>query len=251
MYMDPLFFLGGSSMRSSYKKTATAVSTMLASLGALRMTSADATLIENDQSAVVDGWNITAPTGVSLSVTTNDNELFIEKSANFTEPNQGFQVGFQAVANGGSLATSIDFTDETIQNNTGQAFSGFDFILLNTGSSNATFPSNSNVFKPPSGTGYAYTSVNLNSAGDLLSYTGTQDAGSTSSWGSAAAGDNLLIDAPAGADFSLKELSESGGGGGVSSVPLPSATSQSLAGLVGLALFGAIRHRRRRSIAAS
>jgi hypothetical protein len=188
-------------MKVSYKKTAIAVGAAIASLGALRMSSAAAsvTLIEDDQSAVVDGWNITAPTGVSLTVTSSDNEIFVEKAANFTVPNQGFQIAFQPVA-GATGATSVDFTDETVQNNTGQAFSGFDFILMNTGSPNATFDGVANVFAAPSG--YSGT-ISLNSTKDILSYTGTQASGTTSIWGSATPGDNLLIDTPAGAD-SLK-----------------------------------------------
>jgi len=216
-----------------------AASAALASLGALG-TSFGQVLIQNNGSAVVDGWNITAPKGVSLTVTTSDGEIFIEKAANFTVPGQGFQVAFQPVA-GSSQATSIDFTDETIQNNTGKAFSGFDFILMNIGSANATFPSVSNVFAPPSGTGYSFTTVSLNSSKDILSYTGNQDSGTTSSWGSAAAGDNLLIDAPSGSAFSLKELSIPGGG----AVPLPAAAWQSLATLAALGAIGLGRRLKR------
>jgi hypothetical protein len=237
-------------MKVSYKKTAIAVGAAIASLGALRMSSAasSVTLIEDDQSAVVDGWNITAPTGVSLTVTSSDNEIFVEKAANFTVPNQGFQIAFQPVA-GATGATSVDFTDETVQNNTTQAFSGFDFILMNTGSPNATFDGVANVFAAPSGTGYSYSgTINLNGAKDILSYTGNQNAGTTSDWGSAAPGDNLLIDTPAGADFSLKELSISGGGGGGggSAVPMPAAAWQSLASLAALGLIGIGRSIKRR-----
>jgi hypothetical protein len=238
-------------MKVSYKKTAIAVGAAIASLGALRMSSAasSVTLIEDDQSAVVDGWNITAPTGVSLTVTSSDNEIFVEKAANFTVPNQGFQIAFQPVA-GATGASSIDFTDETVQNNTGQAFSGFDFILMNIGSPNATFDGVANVFAAPSGTGYSYSgTINLNSTKDILSYTGNQNAGTTSDWGSATPGDNLLIDTPAGSDFSLKELSMSGGGGGGgggSAVPMPAAAWQSLASLAALGLIGIGRSIKRR-----
>jgi len=182
-------------------------------------------------------WNITAPSGVSLTVTSSGNQIDIEKLANFTGVNQGLQVSFQPIAD---AATVIDFTDEQIQNNTGSAFNGFQFILMNAGSASAAFPSVSDTFGPPAGTGYSYSSVKLNAAGDILSYTGTQNAGSTSTWGTGTPGtpgvgnpnDNLFIDAPAGAVFSLKELSSgSGGGGGTSAVPMPAAAWQSLAGL--------------------
>jgi hypothetical protein len=221
------------------------VGAALASLGALRMSSAaTATLIEQDSSEVVDGWNITTAPGVALVAISSNNEIYIEKAANFTVPDQGLQISFDPVAGVGSPATLIDFTDEMVQNNTGQAFSGFDFLLLNIGSANATFPGVSNVFAPPKGTGYDYTSVNLNGTGDVLSYTGNQDAGTTSSWGSAAVGDNLLIDAPAGSDFTFKEQSESGGGG--TAVPVPAAAWQSLASLAVLGLIRVGRRAKRR-----
>jgi hypothetical protein len=89
----------------------------------------------------------------------------------------------------------------------------------------------------------------LNTTKDILSYTGTQAAGSTSSWGSANPGDDLLIDAPAGAVFSVKELSSSGGGGGGSVVPLPSAAWQSLFGLLSLGLIGVGRQLKNRQSA--
>ena len=85
-------------MRHGCKKAAIVVGAALASLGTLGMSSAAPTTIENDQSAVVDGWNITAPMGVSLTLTTSGNEIFVEKAANFTAPNQGLQVAFQPVA---------------------------------------------------------------------------------------------------------------------------------------------------------
>ena len=132
-------------MKGSYKKAAVVVGAALASLGALRMSSA-VTVIDQGTSAVVDGWNITAPTGVSLTVTSSDNEIFVEKAANFSTPGQGLQVAFQPVA-GATRATSIDFTDETVQNNTGQAFSEFDFILLNIGSPDATFDGTANILR--------------------------------------------------------------------------------------------------------
>jgi len=238
-------------MERRCRKAGVALAATLASLGALRISSA-AKLIEDDESAVVDGWNITAPDGVSLTVTSKGSEIFIEKAANFTEPNEGFQVAFQPVADATKVATSVDFTDETIQNNTGTSFSGFEFILMNIGSTDATFDGVSNVFAPPAGTGYKYTSVSLNAKQDILAYTGKQSSGSTSYWGSAADGDNLLIDTPSGADFSLKELSESGGGGGGgggSPVPMPAAIWQSFAGLGMLGLFGLKRWTKNRRLA--
>jgi len=224
----------------------------LASLGGLRSSGAAATSIANDESAVVDGWNITAPVGVSLMVTASGSEIFIQKTADFTELNQGLQVAFQPVAGAGSAATSIDFTNETIEDNTEHAFGGIAFILMNAGSPNATFTSE---FAPPVGAGYDYGLGILNSTGDILSYNGAQQTGQSSFWGSSAPGDNLLISALAGSDFSFKELIDSGNGGVVGgggpppgTVSLPAAAWQSIAGLGGLALIGVARSIKRRII---
>lgn len=235
-------------MSSRCRKVAIAACAAIASLGALRVSLGAPILIEDNESAMVDGWNISAPAGVALTVTTNDGQIDVEKVANFTVPNQGLLVGFQYVGGNSSPATVVDFADEMIANSTGQPFSGFDFILMNpNGLPGATFPSVSNVFAPPTGTGYNYTSVNLDSTGQILSYSGVQGTGTTSSWGSANPGDNLLIDVASGTDdFALKELSEAGSG---SVVPVPAAAWQSLAGLGGLALIGLGRRLKQRRLA--
>jgi len=222
-------------MGSGYKKAVIAAVAVVAGFGVLRSSQA-ATLIENGGSSVVDGWNITTAQGVSLVVTLSGSEISIDKTASFTAPNQELPVVFQA---SGSGATQIDFTGEELLNNTGSAFSGFQFILQNVGTANATFDGLGDVFAPPSGTGVDFTSVALNTSKDILSYTGTQNAGTTSIWGSANPGDDLLIDAPVGSEFTLKEVSIAGsGGGGGSVVPLPSAAWQSLVGLLGLGVIG-------------
>jgi hypothetical protein len=230
-------------MKRSYKRALVAVGAAIAGLGALRMTSAQ-TLITGDQSAQVDGWTITGWPGVALTVSSNDSGLVIEKRANFTVPNTGFPIGFSPTA-GQTPATSIEFQDEQVANNTGETFTGFDFILLNTGSADATFAASSltNPFSPPSG----YTGVTVEDGGQELVYAGSQASGTTSDWG--ADGSVLLIDAPAGSDFSLKELPTFGTGGGGSTVPLPAAAWQSLLGLGALGLFGLGRMANKRRLA--
>src|SRR5271165_6634361 len=78
-------------MKVSCRKAIVVASAALASMGALRNSSAT-TLIQNNQSAQVDGWNITAPKGVSLTVTFSGSEISVQKAANFSAANQGFQV---------------------------------------------------------------------------------------------------------------------------------------------------------------
>jgi hypothetical protein len=227
-------------MKRSCKKAMIAAGVVVASLGALRMSSGQ-TLIDGDQSAVVDGWTITGWPGVSLVVTSDSTGISIEKRANFTVAGTGFPIGFSPVA-GGTPATSIDIQDEQIANNTDEAFTGFDFILLNTGTVNATFAvgTGSNPFSAPPG----YSTPVSENSGQELVYAGVQDTGSTSDWGTD--GSTLLINAPVGSDFSLKELPEFGGGGGTSPVPVPAAAWQSLFSLAALGLIGIGRWTRRR-----
>jgi hypothetical protein len=198
-----------------------------------------------------DGWNITAPSDATVTILSESNQggqLNIEKDASFTAAGQVVPVSFQHVSSGASV---IDVVDESIFNDSSSQFNGFQFLL--TG---GTFPSVSDAFGPPAGTGYSFSTVTLNAAGDILSYTGTQNAGTTSLWGKTGIADtlanaesdgnvddNLFINAPVGADFVLKEISSSGGGsgGGSSAVPMPAALWQSLVGLAGLALYGIAR----------
>ena len=233
-------------MGSGYKKAVIAAVAVVAGFGVLRSSQA-ATLINQDSSAVVDGWNITTGQGVSLVVSSSGSEISIDKTANFTVPNQEIPVVFQSTGSG--AATTVDFTGEELLNNTGSAFGGFQFILQNVGSASATFDGLGNVFAPPTGTGVDFTSVSLDSGKEVLTYTGTQASGTTSIWGSTNPGDDLLIDTPAGSEFTLKEVAESGGGSPGSVVPLPSAAWQSLVGLIGLGAFGIGRQLKSRRLA--
>jgi hypothetical protein len=220
-------------MLRSYRKVAIAVGAMAAGFGSLRGASAAPVLIENDESAIVDGWNITAPAGVALTVTTSGNTIDIEKAANFTGPYESLQVAFQPVAGASGPATSIDFTNETILDNTGSPFNGFSFLLLNIGGVNATF--SGDIFVNAIGP----TPGSLDGALDSLAYVGTQADGATSSWGDTTKTDDLYISAPAGSAFTLDEVPSLGGG----VVPIPAAAWQSLVGLAGLGVVGTVRRR--------
>jgi hypothetical protein len=225
-------------MFGSCRKVAIAVGAMAAGLGILRSASASPVLIEDDQSAIVNGWNITAPAGVSLTVMAVGCTIDIEKAANFTLPNQSLQIGFQPVAGASDPAKSIDFTNETIFNDTGSPFGEFDFILQNVGTANATF--SGDIFKNAIGA----TPGSLDGAKDFLTYTGYQASGATASWGGTA-GNDLFISVPTGAVFVFDEASLSGG----NAVPIPAAAWQSLVGLAGLGLLGVGRQLKLRRLA--
>jgi hypothetical protein len=239
-------------MLSGFKKVSIAAGAALVALGALPAFT-NAASIQNTSPATIDGWTISWGTGVGLTVTqdADSSQVDVEKTATFTAPNQGFQITFVPTG-GGSAATKFVIPDETIVNSTGSAFSSFSFILMNTTSTLATFDSVSRTFIPPTGPGYDYTTVSLSPGNTVLTYTGTQNSGTTSFWGNgdpSSSGDNLLIDAPAGSEFSLKELSASGPPGPPNVVPIPAAALQSLGGLAGLALIGLGRKMKRRRLA--
>ncbi len=236
-------------MSKIYRKAAISAGAVLAGVGVLGAASAPAASIS------VDGWDISWSTGVTVSAaqdSVNASQVDVTKMATFTAPNQGYQITFVPISGyTGTAATQFVIPTEMITNNTGASFNGFSFVLLNTTSDLATFDSVARTFIPPAGSGYNFTSVSLDPGNTILTYTGTQDNGVTSTWGNGDAsstGDNLLIDAPAGSDFSLKELSSSGSGPGPV-VPLPAAAWQSLVGLGGLALIGLRRRIKQRRLA--
>jgi hypothetical protein len=235
-------------LRSGSRKALFLASAVLAGVGVIRSAGA-APVAQTQSPATIDGWTISWPTpGVGLAITqdgSNSNQVNIEKSATFKAVDQGFQISFVPGSN--PTADTFVLPDETITNLTGKPFSGFSFILINTGSVNATFGGVSPGFIPPTGPGYDYTTVSLTNGKTELDYKGTQGDGVTSFWGNgdpSSAGDNLVIDAPAGSIFSLKELSV--GGGNV--VPVPAAAWQSLIGLGCVAGFAAIRSMKRRTV---
>ena len=201
----------------------------------------------------IDGWTIAWPTEVGLTVSQDPStatQVDLEKTATFTAPGQGFQISFAP----GTSATANSFviSTESLTNSTGSSFGGFSFILLNTGTTDATFGGSIPGFTPPSGTGYDYTSVSLVNGKTELDYVGTQANGVTSVWGNgdpSSAGDNLVIDAPAGSSFALKELAIPGGNTPPPVIPLPASLWQSLIGLTGLGLFAGLRAMKQRRTA--
>ena len=219
------------------------------------MANAHATTVAFNTSPVsIDGWTISWPNGVDLAVqqdASTSTQVDVEKTATFSAPGQGFQITFAPSTTSGTTANTFVIPDESITNDTGASFSSFSFIILNTGTTAATFAGPG--FTPPTGTGYNFTSVSLVNGGTDLDYAGTQGNGVTSLWGdgtTAPGGDNLVIDAPAGSDFSLKELAGSGGGPpGPPAVPLPASAWQCLVSLGGLGLIAGVRSMKKRRMA--
>jgi hypothetical protein len=210
-------------MNGILKKAAAAAFAIALGFGA-SSASAAAIVIDPGTSATVDGWLISPGNGIGLSAEAMGNTLVLEKTANFPGL-ESAQIGFLKVS---GTASTIEFDNEAITNSGPGAWSGFQFLLLNTGSPMATFAGVSNVFVPPIGTGVDYTSFNLNSAKNNLTYSGSQGSMTISDWGSSTPGDDLLIDTNGATSFSFDEVPI----GAV--VPLPAAAWQGLVGLLGL-----------------
>jgi len=186
---------------------------------------------------MIDGWTISWPSAIELSViqdVTNPAQVDLVKSATFTAPQQGFQISFAPTPGQTQTADLFDLIGETITNDTGKPFGDFSFILLNTGTPPAT-ATLTNVFALPSGSGYDYTNESTSSNDTEADYTGTQNVGVTTSWGGTTSNDKLVISAPSGSTFVLKELSEPQ----IPIIPEP--------GSLGLLLFGIATMCKRRS----
>jgi hypothetical protein len=243
------FFQGGFVMRIR-RKHAVLAGAFFASISFAA--SAKATVAFDTSPVSIDGWTISWPTPVALAIQqdgTTSTQVDVEKKATFSAPGQGFQITF-AASPSGTTANAFVIPQESITNDTGAAFSSFSFIILNTGTANATFAGPG--FTPPTGTGYNFTSVSLVNGGTELDYIGTQGNGVTSLWGDGTTtpgGNNLVIDAPAGSDFSLKELAGSGGPPGPPAVPLPASAWQCLISLGGLGLIAGVRSMKKRRLA--
>jgi len=222
-------------MNRILKMAAASVFALALGFGA-RSASAAAVVIEPGTTATVDGWQIAPQYGVALTVNVVGSSLVLEKTANFPGLNS-VQVTFNQVGTG--APTSIEFENESITNSGTATWSGFQFLLLTPAlgptSPLASFAGTANVFVPPSGTGYDYTSFNLNAAKNTLTYSGTQSPASISDWGSSAPGDDLLINTNGATNFTFDEVPV----GAV--IPLPAAAWQGLVGLLSLGAIGLAR----------
>ena len=160
--------------------------------------------------ALIDGWTISWPKTLQVTVEQDLNsqiQVDLTKSATFVAPDQGFQLTFAPTPGATATADSFVFDSESITNDTGKPFGEFSFILLNSGTADATF---SKVFSPPSGAGYSYSAPSVINGNDEADYPGVQNNGVTALWGNGvatSAGNNLTISAPSGSVFSFKELS--------------------------------------------
>jgi hypothetical protein len=186
-----------------------------------------ATTIDGGSSAIVDGWNIAPDVGITLQATVDGNEnLAIVKNAVFTS-NAPLEIQFTEVDPPGDIL--IYLPTETVTNSTGTNWTGFTFTVNGSNATISGIP-----FTPPAGTGYNYSSVQIDAPHTTATYSGSQDAGSTSDWGGLSAGDQFTIGAPIPippnvSSFTLTETPVAQSS--IISIPLPAAAWQICAGL--------------------
>ena len=169
--------------------------------------------ITNQMTLSAGGWNINGSNVISFTATSGGPDtLNITCMENFSSNTYGLLMTFLQTSS--SPDTIINFTSETIGNDTGTNWSGFDFYLLTSLNGPAKL---TNEFLLPTG----YTGETINLADDSLNYTGSQPNGSVVTWGSSRPGDFLQINAPVGTTFTLKQLPVKGS----PSVPEPASVA--------------------------
>lgn len=197
------------------------------------------------------GWTATYS---DLALVSDPNQpagqLNVEKAATFTTADAGTGLLITFTQTSAKATPLIDFTDESVTNVTGQTWSGFDFILLNS-NGNASFATGANTpFAAPAGIFTTEDSTTLDGNPAVVYSGGTQANLATSLWGIGADGD-LIIDADplgVGTSFTFKEVPVIGGGGPDNTpVPLPAAVWQGLSGLAMLGLIAVAKRRTSRA----
>jgi len=203
-------------MKSMFKMAA--VAGMTAVLGLFSGAKAATVLTSG---STYDGWVVTEAPGISLVVdNATGSTLTLEKSAVFKN-DEGLLITFTQASSG--AASTIDINNESITNVSGGAWSGFQFLLANSGG-DATFGA---TFANPLGGGAPTVGA------DTITYAGTQANFATSMWGFGSDGDLIINANPEGlgTTFTFKEIPVTG-----PLVPLPAAGWQGLVGLAGLGL---------------
>lgn len=216
-----------------HKPSFTPIAAAFAAIIGLSITANAATVLKSGDT--VGGWTVTFPAGISLvhqDELTDSVTLRIDKEATFTSL-EGLVIRF--VQSSFSATPEIALLTETVHNQTGVNWAGFDFLVADQGLGSAgaaQFKSPADVFldiDPFTNTNWSPTKVSLRG--------GTLAAGATANWGfdgEGSGGDLVLLGRPEsnGANspshtFDLKEIPI---------IPLPAAAWTGLSGLVGLGL---------------
>jgi hypothetical protein len=237
---------GGQKIRrlSVVKIKITAIAVAICAMVAIVASAPAATVLTSG--STYDGWIVTIPPGISLTESSaTSTNLDLSKTASFSTQAEGLLIVF--TQDSASAAPNIIFQNETLKNNTGSGWGGFEFLLLNPNAS-ATF--SGSPFTPATG----YSLLSADSTTTSVLYAGAQADGASSQWGLGDNGGELTIatdPSGIGTTFVLKELpltTQFVSGlpvivGQPIAVPLPPALWQGLAGGTCLVLVGLFRRR--------
>jgi len=187
------------------------------------------------------GWRVTFSPGISLTYDeglSTGPELVLEKAADF-QSDEGLDIAFTQVSY--SASPTISITDETLFNQSGSNWGGFQFLLrdFDNGLTSPSFGSGPAFAgsTPPFGSQADTSNTITLGSGNLAD-------GGTTQWGYGPTGGELTINgAPSTSGikqvFTLKEIPV------VAAVPLPAAGWTGLSGLLGLGLIAGARRVRR------
>jgi hypothetical protein len=213
-------------MRDLFKTSVTAALSLILGAGVLGLNAAPVS-VAGGNSTTVGGWQISPDPGINLNITgVNSNPALVVQNESATFDNNGpLNVTFKQLS--ADAVAIIDFQGATIDNATGQDWSGFNFSL--TGS--ALFDGLSNVFVPPQSPGVNYNIASLN-APTIVKYTGTQLSDTVSTWGGTTSNDELLVTAEPSDNLANASTFVLGQTPIINEVHAPLAAWQSLTGLM-------------------
>jgi hypothetical protein len=222
-------FEGGKMFKSKYTLAVAAV------IGAfLAPAAARASIVLPGGMVSGGGWTATFPVGINLTIdTANSDEFVVTKTADFIS-DEGLDITFLQTS--ASASPLIIVGAENLTNNSGGAWSGFQFLVINTLQGNTPAA----VFSGATFNQTTFSNTSIDPAKDTVTLTdGTIANGQTVNWGGPDGG-QLVIDAnpTSSAPFKVldfKEIPIPGGG----SVPLPAAGWMGLSGLAGGVLLAA------------
>jgi len=195
---------------------------------------------------VENGWRVTFPVGIALAEddTSTSVNLVLEKTAAF-DSLEGLDITFTQVSD--SASSTITISDESVTNVSNSAWSGFQFLLLNTLPGNAS-PAAFGGGKAFNGSTPPFADQS-DTADDITLSGGTLGNTDTAKWGGllTPAGGDLVIDAnPATSGLKkVLDFKEIPIGGVTPTVPVPAAAWTGLSGLLGLGLIAGAKRMRR------
>ncbi|HTW95537.1 MAG TPA: hypothetical protein VMD30_12120 [Tepidisphaeraceae bacterium] len=217
---------------SRLTKSAAALA-VAAALGMAAHANAAATVLTSGD--VVDGWRISFPTGISL-VSDGGMQLTLEKFAAF-DSLEGLDITFTQVSY--SASPDITIADESITNESGKSWGGFQFLLTDTlqgMGGKSSFAQSFNLNDPSEN---FFTTTNLTPQ-DVTLGGGIQPNTYTSELGYDADGGQLVIDASPAPMCEMKVLNFKEIPI-VAAVPAPAAAWTGLSGLLGLGILGSVK----------